>query len=96
MYKIKTVLAFLISMLVLGINNSCAQWSWVYPTITGNNLNKIQFIDNNIGFIVGDNGTLLKTANEGINWITLNTGIKNGLTNLKFLYSETGYISGTN
>lgn len=91
---IYTIIVFI--LLFIYNNKALSQWDWIYPIITGNNLNKIKFVDNNIGFAVGDNGTILKTVNGGLNWITLNSGIKNGLINIKFINSETGYITGTN
>lgn len=50
-------------------------WTDVYSGDT-NNLKQIQFVDNNVGFVVGCNSTLLKTTNGGNSWthIYLNFG----------------------
>lgn len=64
---IKTFLClFLISLLFS--NSSFAQWEYKHATPTGNNLQKIAFADNNIGWIAGESGTILKTTDAGNTW----------------------------
>jgi hypothetical protein len=52
--------------------------SWtILKQETNNKLNDVFFVNSNVGYSVGDNGTLLKTDNAGTNWInlTLPTGV---------------------
>ena len=45
------------------------QSTWYDVTVpTQEKLNDIEFVDDQIGFIVGDNGTFLKTSNGGALW----------------------------
>jgi hypothetical protein len=62
-------------------------------------LNKIQFTDNQTGYIIGGDNTggyLLKTINAGLTWqlINLNTPDKGRPTGMFFLNGSTGFISG--
>lgn len=48
---------------------SQAQTTWYPVTVpTQEKLNDIQFVDDQVGFIVGENGTFLKTSNGGSLW----------------------------
>lgn len=61
------LLCFIIVLLV-----SCsiqAQWEWQNPKPTGNDLNDVFFIDENIGWFGGTNGTIYRTLNGGQDWI---------------------------
>lgn len=62
-------------------------------------LNAVYFIDNNIGFVVGDKGTLLKTTDGGNNWtpITLSGNIANrDYRDVYFKDADNGWIVGGN
>lgn len=49
--------------------NYIEKTDWQLSTVQQeNNLNSIYFVDNLIGFIIGNNGLLLKTNNSGQNW----------------------------
>ena len=61
---------------------------------TTENLNKVYFKNNSEGFIIGDNGTLIKTTDGGINWIAVSTGVTNNLRTISFLNDTIGYING--
>jgi len=43
-------------------------WFWQNPKPQGNELNSVYFLDNIIGYAVGDAGTILKTMNSGNSW----------------------------
>ena len=49
-------------------------WFWQNPLPTGNLLNDIFFIDNNIGTAVGEYGTIIRTTDGGNNWIVQSIG----------------------
>ncbi len=65
----KKIILFSIILLPLGIH---AQWYQV-STPTTENLNYIQFVDNQVGYCGGENGTLLKSTDGGTNWTIINT-----------------------
>ncbi len=71
---------FLSLVLFLFAANVFAQsgWQWQNPLPTGNDLYKVKFIDVNTGFAVGENSTIIKTTNGGINW-TYNKIEKSGV-----------------
>ncbi len=71
-------------------------WFWQNPTPTGNDIYRIKFVNNNIGFAAGSYGTVIKTYNGGANWINVSTGSKNLLTGMYFLNFNTGFVAGLN
>ncbi len=74
--------------------------TWTTYTATGNiYLKKIQFVNNNIGFVIGGDNTgsyLLKTTNAGQTWSTINlNNPETGYPNSMFFKNENeGYITG--
>jgi len=58
-------------------------------------LNSVYFIDSNTGFIVGDDGKLLKTTNGGDNWLVRPIGLNNHdyLLGVQFVNANTGYVA---
>ncbi|MFA6599212.1 MAG: YCF48-related protein [Ignavibacteriaceae bacterium] len=58
-------------------------------------MNTIFFVDENNGYVAGDNGELYKTTDGGTNWIkqSLGTGI-GAINSIYFLNATTGWISG--
>lgn len=50
-------------------NNAAASYTNALPTVTNESLNSIHFADLASGWSVGNNGTILHTANGGANWI---------------------------
>lgn len=58
---------------------SFAQWTWQNPLPTGNDLRSVQFVNANTGYIVGDNGEILKTINGGQTWTSLTIETNNSL-----------------
>ena len=55
-------------------------------------LNGVFFNDENTGFVVGDDGTLLKTTNGGYNWEPISLGNQHWLTDIGFYNNEIGFI----
>jgi photosystem II stability/assembly factor-like uncharacterized protein len=61
--------ALLVFMLILWHINSPAQgWQWSNPWPQGNSLLSVHFINNDTGFAVGYNGTILGTTDAGASW----------------------------
>jgi hypothetical protein len=66
--------------------------TWIY--LNNFNGNSIHFVNNNIGYVAGDNGVIRKTINGGINWITQNSGTVNNLTSIFFATPDIGCAVG--
>ena len=78
------------SILAINLN---AQWSLQHSGTT-ENLTNVFFIDNNTGWIVGENGILLKTLDGGDSWGQLASGTTKLLNKVKFFNKNEGYIAG--
>lgn len=68
---------------------------------TTNHLNDIEFSSSTVGYIGGDNETLLKTTNGGASWLEIiPTGIGGGIAydilDLEFVSDEIGFCTTTN
>ncbi|MFZ1321935.1 MAG: YCF48-related protein [Ignavibacteria bacterium] len=94
---------FLILNLLLLITSAYSQsnWLWQNPLPQGNNLSRIQFVDQYTGYAAGWNFTILKTTNSGDNWFITNShidSIPNGISSsqilnaIYFINSETGFV----
>lgn len=57
-------------------------------------INKIQFVNSQVGFIIGDNGLIIKTTDGGENWEIITTDFSYNLTDLDFIDESTGWITG--
>lgn len=66
-YKMKQFSSFLIITLFLAIPLQ-AQWQWLNPLPEGNEFYDATFIDDNTGWIIGGNGSMLKTTDGGMTW----------------------------
>ena len=68
--------------------------SWVHtnhPQLRG--FNKVFFLDENIGFVVGSNAIFLKTTDGGDNWIEKDTGAETAYyEEVYFLNEDVGFI----
>lgn len=58
------------------------------------NLSQVKFVNTNIGWIVGEAGTLLFTTNSGLNWNSINTLTDLDLYSVYFKSSTLGWICG--
>lgn len=71
-----------------------AQWTWQNPLPAGFPLNDVFFVDANIGFAVGEQGTILKTTDRGENWIVQSNFQRYSLTAVHFSDANTGTVVG--
>lgn len=62
----------------------------------GYSLFTIKFVDENSGFILGNNGVILKTTDGGNNWRRVSSGTDRILYDIDFVDNELGYIVGWN
>ena len=63
-------------LVVVFAGMSIAQdWSWVNPLPQGNTLNDVKKLGNGIVYAVGDNGTILKSLDDGLTWNKQKSGV---------------------
>ena len=80
---------------LLFITQLCfAQWTWQNPLPCGNPMNDVCFVDTNIGFAVGESGTILRTTDGGENWISQSRFEKYNFTSVHFSNANTGTVVG--
>jgi photosystem II stability/assembly factor-like uncharacterized protein len=90
MKRLVTVVVFLI----FG-NIANAQWTFVSPAPTTNYLYSVAYSSSSVGYAVGDFGTILYTADGGVNWSTQSSGVSTSLKCVFFLPgTTTGWIVG--
>jgi len=72
-----------------------ADLSWVAQTSgTSVTLKDAHFIDGDRGWVVGDNGTILRTTNGGQTWAALNSGTTTDLFKVEFIDQNNGWALG--
>ncbi len=88
--------AFLCLLCSLYTITAHADWT-VLSSPTANNLNALDFpVDENTGYAVGSNGTIIKTTNGGASWSRLNSRVTEHLTDVDFVDNLNGYAVGGN
>lgn len=72
-----------------------AQWS---PLTSGTTemLRSVNFINTNLGYACGNNGTILKTTNSGLSWNSISSSTYAGFMfwDIEFFNSDTGIVVG--
>jgi photosystem II stability/assembly factor-like uncharacterized protein len=75
-------------------NSSDAQgWQWLNPLPTNSTLYSTSFTSKDTGFIVGENGTILKTNDGGSHWTNQYSGGSLTLRSVSFPDRDTGYAA---
>jgi photosystem II stability/assembly factor-like uncharacterized protein len=87
MKNIITSLLILFTSILFGQTN----WTQINSNTTYN-LRDITFTSTNIGYIVGDNGTVLKTIDGGNNWSLIFSDITQSFVSTSFVDDNIGYI----
>lgn len=82
-------LCLLTNIIVIGQN-----WQLCTPIITSSRLNSVYFVDNNTGFSIGYNGTILKTKDIGETWEKIAIGTSKCLSSICFSTDSIGIIVG--
>ncbi|MBL0048472.1 MAG: T9SS type A sorting domain-containing protein [Bacteroidetes bacterium] len=92
----KTSLFYRILLFVLLFSQSInAQWT-SRKSGTDKNLHAVNFTSAEVGYTVGDAGTILKTTNAGVCWSSQTSGVSNNLQSVIFTATTTGYAVGSN
>jgi len=70
--------------------------SWtLIPSGSTEQLNTIQFLDGNTGYITGNSGLILQTTNSGLNWVSQSSPVNNNFRSINFINQSTGWIVGS-
>jgi photosystem II stability/assembly factor-like uncharacterized protein len=91
----RTPLPFRTSVLLLGILLPLllpAQWT-ALQVPTSANLRDVYFLSRELGWVVGDSGTILKTTNGGMSWSIQTPPQPTHLVSVAFMNADTGYIA---
>lgn len=95
--KLKNILLWiLLSILILPSAFAQSGWELMEPIpgLQNITLQSITFANPSIGFAVGDEGTILKTTDGGINWILQDEVTDKDLNSVFLLNADTGFIVG--
>jgi len=68
----KQIFLFILLISNFAFAEDCS-WKWVNPLPQGNDLNYVQFVNNDVCYATGDNGTLLKSIDKGLTWNLIKT-----------------------
>ncbi|MES2520778.1 MAG: YCF48-related protein, partial [Bacteroidota bacterium] len=76
--------------------NLSPNWYQVEPKPTHQHLNGMTFLNDYNGWIVGNNGTILRTENSGDDWNAVYSGATATLNDIHFTSTNTGWVAGDN
>ena len=88
---------WILTCIIMLVSSSIFAQGWSEKTTSvTENLNSVYFRpQSQTGFIVGANGTLLKTTNGGDDWSSINTSLSSELNSIFFTNSTTGFFTGS-
>ena len=69
---------------------------WIDTTGKNGTLNAVQFSDQQIGWAVGNHGTIMKTTNGGVNWALQIQNPEFILNDVHFIDTNNGWAVGGN
>ncbi len=98
-HKRKLFVFAVYSILIFTSQLTIAQSGWFKQNITLYNRDlmlSVQFVNPNTGHAVGAGGTIIKTTNAGINWVTQSPDTSGVFYSVFFVNENTGYIGGQN
>ncbi len=75
-------------------NAATAQWFWQNPLPQGYHLNSVMFPGTNVGYAVGEIGSVVKTTDAGLHWAALPTAVSQHLQSVFFTDDNTGFAVG--
>ncbi|MCH7534904.1 MAG: T9SS type A sorting domain-containing protein [Bacteroidetes bacterium] len=85
----------LLLVLISTIINTVAFGQWTTQNSgTTEGLNEVKFLSSSVGYAVGNNGTMVKTTDGGLNWNNVVTGTSEDLISLFFVNDNKGFIGG--
>ncbi len=91
-----TVFSKILILFFYFISVTSAQWTNQNPVPEGSKLNDVYFVNEYMGWAVGNDGLLIRTTNSGLSWFGENTGVLENLNSVFFYGEYEGYIAGDN
>ena len=85
----------LLTCLILPVLMFSQTWTDQNSGIT-NDLNSVDFVDDNNGWSAGRQGKIVRTTNAGASWSEQNSGTTNDLNKVFMVNASTGYAVGNN
>jgi len=89
----KRTFTLLLAIWALTANAQNFEWSPQTSGVT-DKLNDVFFVDNQNGWVVGDNGIILNTTDGGQNWTSQTGGVSEILRAVFFINADTGWAVG--
>jgi len=80
---------------VLKTMNGGQNWTELYTGVN-TSITSCFFLNQNVGWVIGDYGAIFKTTNSGNSWVMQYSNTTYGLLGLFMLNSNTGHITGLN
>jgi len=81
-------------LFLLIYNLAISQTGWYLQNSgTSRNLNSLNFINSNTGWVVGDS-VVLKTTNGGQNWVSQSIPVQAKINSVHFINENTGFLAG--
>lgn len=89
---VKSKMTFFYAIIIcFCVNTALLKATWTEKELTGySNLNAIDFVNDNVGWIVGNNGIILKTTNGGVEWIPQNSNVTYDILDVDFIDENIG------
>ena len=73
-----------------------AQWEWQNPLPQGNTLNDVFFLNQDMGWAVGELGIIIRTLDGGETFEVLKSNVQENLNSVEFFTSQHGFVVGDN
>ena len=80
-------------LLVIPVTSLYSQWQ-LQNSGTTENLNDVAILNQTSAMVVGNNGTILKTTDYGLNWVAKNSATTNNLNAISFINENVGIAVG--
>lgn len=71
-------------------------WTENYIELKDKKVYSIDFVTDSLAYICGEDGMIMKTTNQGTDWITLRDNKNNDLHTIDFVDENVGYCAGDN
>lgn len=91
--RIKFFTFFIFCMFIQNASFAQSIWTTQYlNNVDGNQLRRVQFVNQSVGWACGGHGVLIKTTNGGDSWFPVNVGSTSYLTCINFINENTGWV----
>jgi photosystem II stability/assembly factor-like uncharacterized protein len=91
----KKIFYYMVSTIFLTSISFTQNWFIQNVSLTNSNLNSVDFVDENTGWVVGEDQTIFKTTNGGDTWINQSNNYNTNYA-VDFVNENIGYVVGSN